>query len=182
MTVYRLVAAPVIAGMALAGQRDAFFILIFISLISDLVDGPIARWFGQTSRWGAKLDTIADACTVLAAILGLYLFEWATLQPELPWLYLFLVTYAAATFTSLAKFGVFPAYHLYSSKTAAFGAGVFFFYLYFFGYSRALFLGVVALGVIANLESLAVTLRLKAFRSDIDSLLFMRGRKRYDDG
>jgi phosphatidylglycerophosphate synthase len=44
-------------------------------LVSDLVDGPIARFFGQGSRIGAKLDTIADACTVLAVILGLYVFE-----------------------------------------------------------------------------------------------------------
>ena len=32
--------------MALEGRRDAFFILVVISLITDLVDGPIARLGG----------------------------------------------------------------------------------------------------------------------------------------
>ncbi len=168
--------------MALDGQRDAFFVLIIISLVSDLVDGPIARWFGQVTRLGAKLDTVADGCTVLAAILGLYLFEGETLRPELPWLYLFLASYGAAAVTSLSKFGVLPAYHLYLSKTAAFCAGAFFIWLYLIDYSRPFFLAVVSLGVLANLESLLVTLRLKRFRSDVASLFYLRVHERDGDG
>ena len=164
--------------MALEGSRDAFFVLIIISIGSDLIDGPIARWLDQVSEIGAKLDTIADACTVLATILGLYLFERATLQPELPWLYLFLASYAAAAIACLAKFGVLPAYHLYLSKTAAFLAGAFIVWLYVVDYSRQFFLAVMGLGLLANFESLLTTLRLKRFRTDIGSLFFLSARQR----
>jgi len=182
LTVYRLAAAPVAAWTALLGHRDAFFVLIIISLASDLVDGPIARWLGQDSEIGAKLDTIADACTLLAGILGLYVFEGNALRPELPWLYLFLASYGAAAIACLVKFGGLPAYHLYLSKTAAFCAGAFFVWLYAAGYSRQFFLVVVSLGVLANFESLLVTLRLKRFRSDIGSLFFLSARDRDGDG
>ncbi|MCT2398307.1 CDP-alcohol phosphatidyltransferase family protein [Novosphingobium mangrovi (ex Huang et al. 2023)] len=181
MTIYRLAAAPVAAGMALAGHRDAFFILIIISLVSDLIDGPIARRLGQVSENGARMDTIADACTVLAGLLGLYLFEANTLRPELPWIIVFLASYAAAAATCLAKFGGLPAYHLYTSKTAAFGSGAFVVWLYAIGYSRGLFLAVLGIGVLANVESLLTTLRLKRFRADIGSLFFLSADERGSD-
>lgn len=168
--------------MALAGNRDAFFVLIIVSFVSDLIDGPIARWSGQESEIGAKLDTIADACTVLVALLGLYLFEGGALRPELPWLYLFLASYGAAAIACLTKFGVLPAYHLYLSKTAEFCAGAFVVWLYMVDYSRQFFLFTVSIGVLANFESLLATLRLKRFRSDIGSLFFLSARERDREG
>ncbi len=176
----RLAAAPVTAWLAAAGQRDAFFILLGLSLLTDLVDGPLARWLGQESRLGAKLDTIADACTLLAGIFGLFIFEGHNLGSERAWLYLFLASYAAAALASLAKFGGLPAYHLYLSKTAAFCAAVFFAWLYLIDYSRQIFLVVVVLGILANIESLLVTLRLRRFRTDITSI-FAAGRHARDD-
>ena len=182
LTVYRLAAAPVAAWMALQGNRDAFFVLIIISIVSDLVDGPIARWLGQDLEFGAKLDFIADASTVLAAILGLYVFERDVLRPELPWICLFLASYVAAAITCLAKFGGLPAYHLYLSKTAALCAGPFLVWLYVVDYSRLFFLAVMSLGTLANFESLLATLRLKRFRSDIGSLFFLSPEEGDDEG
>ena len=178
LTAYRLAAAPVAAWMAIGGNRDAFFVLIIISFITDLVDGPIARWMGQETEFGAKLDTIADSCTVLAGILGLYLLEFEDLRPDLPWLYLFLATYGAAAIACLAKFGRPPAYHLYLSKTAEFCAGAFIVWLYAVGYSRQFFLALLCVGTLANLESLLTTLRLKRYRTDVGSLLRLKNQER----
>jgi len=182
LTVYRLAAAPVAAWMAFEGKRDAFFILIIVSFVSDLVDGPIARWMHQESEFGAKLDTVADASTVLAGIFGLYIFELDILRPELSWLYLFLASYALAAIACLAKFGRLPAYHLYLSKTAEFCAGAFIIWLYLIDYSPQFFLALVSLGVLANLESVLATLRLKRFRTDIGSLFLLRAGEREGDG
>lgn len=176
LTLYRIGAAPVAAAMALAGHRDAFFILLILSLASDLVDGPIARWSGQASEYGAMLDTVADGATLLTAILGLWLFEADTLRPEIPWLGLFLACYGTAALACLVKFGSLPAYHLYLSKAGALGSGGFIVWLYLAGYSRPFFLALVAVGVAANIESLLVTLRLRQFRADVGSLFFLRGK------
>lgn len=174
LTIYRLAAAPVAAGVALAGHRDAFFVLLIVSLITDLIDGPLARRLGQVTELGAKLDTIADSCTVIAGIFGLYLLDRAVFRPELPALYVFLASYAAAALACLVKFRVLPAYHLYTSKLAAFWSGVFFIWLYAFGYSPAFFVSLLALGVLANVESLLSTWRLKRFQTDIGSLFRIR--------
>ncbi|RYH05936.1 CDP-alcohol phosphatidyltransferase family protein [Tropicimonas sp. IMCC6043] len=173
LSLYRLTAAPIAAWMALTGNREAFFVLIVISLVSDLLDGPIARYLGQESVFGARLDTIADACTVLAGILGIFLFEGENIRPEMPWLYVFLAGYALAAIVSLAKFRVLPSYHLYSSKTAAVFSGVFFLWLFMFGYSRPFFLFVLGIGVLASIESLMVTLVTERFRSDIGSVFLV---------
>jgi cardiolipin synthase (CMP-forming) len=180
LSFYRLAAAPVAVWMALEGWRDAFFVLVIISLVSDLVDGPIARFFGQGSGIGARLDTIADACTLLAGLLGLYVLEGHNFEPELAWLFLFLASYAAAAITALVKFGTLPAYHLYLSKAGALCAGVFFVWLYLSGFSRPFFLVAVGLGFLANVESLIVTLCLARFRADIGSLFSLSGQARDD--
>ncbi|MDJ0979890.1 MAG: CDP-alcohol phosphatidyltransferase family protein [Erythrobacter sp.] len=173
-TFYRIAAAPVIAAMALAGQRDAFFILLIVSYFTDLVDGPIARWLGKASRSGARLDTIADASTTLAALLGVFLFERRFLEPDAAWLYAFFASYAAAAAACLLRFRRLPAYHLFSAKAAAFLAAVFVIWLYLFGFSRPFLLTVVSLGVLANLESVLTTIRLSRFRSDLGSVVLLR--------
>ncbi len=178
LTIYRIAAAPVAATLAVIGYRDAFFILIIISLITDLVDGPLARWSGENTETGAKLDTIADGCTLLAGVLGLYLFEITNLRPELPWLGLFLVSYCIAALACLARFRTLPAYHLYLSKAAALCSGLFFVWLYVAGYSQQFLVALVGIGLLANLESLAVTLRLKHFRSDVRSVFLLPAENR----
>ena len=171
LTYYRIAAAPVIAGLAIAGARDAFFILLIISLVTDAIDGPISRYTGTTSRRGARLDTIADGMTTVVGLLGLYLFERSAIAPEKVWLQVFLASYVAAGIVCFAKFRVLPAYHLYLSKLGAVLAGLFVVWLYLFDYSREFLIAVVAVGVLANVESILATLRLKTFRADIGTAL-----------
>ncbi len=170
MTLYRLAAAPAAAGLALAGYRDAFFAVIVISLLSDLLDGPIARWLKQESSDGAWLDTIADGGTVLAGLLGVYLFEGDSIRPDMAWLLAFLASYAGAAGLSLIKFGGLPAFHLYTSKLAAVGSGVFFVWLFVLGYSQAVFIAAICLGIVANAESMLVSLLIRSLRTDIHSV------------
>ncbi len=176
LTWYRIVAAPIIALLAVLGHRNAFFILLIVSLASDLLDGPLARWSGKATPRGAKLDTIGDGLTTLVGLLGLYIFERQTFQLELPWLYVFLATYVAAAFVCFAKFRELPAYHLYLSKLGAVLAGLFIVWLYLIGYSRLFLIGVLSVGILANLESLLATLKLKNFQADIGSILLLRKR------
>ncbi len=175
-TIYRIAAAPVIAGLALAGLRDAFFVALIVSLATDLIDGPLARWLGTASERGARLDTIADGATTLVALLGIGLFERHTLQPEMPWLIAFLVSYAAAAAACVIRFRRLPAYHLYLSKLSAVLAAVFVISLYALGYSQVFLIAVLSVGILANLELVIVTIRLRKFCSDLGSVLLVKGR------
>lgn len=178
LSLYRIMAAPIAVWMALAGAREAYFILIIVSFASDLVDGPIARRLGKVSSSGAMLDTIADSLTLLAGFVGIFVFERPNLLPEIPWIFVFMASYAAAAITAMVKFRVLPAYHLYLSKAASFLAGVFIVWLFLVGFSRHFFLAVVSIGVLANLESVAATLALKRFRSDIRSVFLILVHRR----
>jgi len=173
LTWFRIGAAPSIAWVAMEGWRDAFYILLIVSLVSDLVDGPLARRLGQQSAHGARLDTWADGLTLLAGLAGLFMLESELFRPQAGWLLGFLLTYALAAATCLIKFWRLPAYHLYSAKAAALLSGIFVVWLYAFGFSRGLLIGTLFLGMAANLESVLVTLRLRAFRTNMRSLLLV---------
>jgi len=60
---YRLIMAPVLALLALTRHEEPFVVLIIISLITDILDGLIARGFQIQTSFGAKLDSIADDAT-----------------------------------------------------------------------------------------------------------------------
>ena len=55
ISLYRLLAFPVILFMALTGRENWFVILICISLVSDIFDGSIARLFKLQTNFGAAL-------------------------------------------------------------------------------------------------------------------------------
>ena len=69
LTVLRLLMIPLILWLALA--REAYLaaaIVLFLSGVTDVVDGLIARKFHMTSNVGRILDPAADKLTQLAAL------------------------------------------------------------------------------------------------------------------
>lgn len=59
---------------------DWFYILYLLCGLTDMIDGTIARKTNTASRFGARLDTIADFIFVVAALVKLlpvmYLPKW----------------------------------------------------------------------------------------------------------
>jgi len=70
LSAYRLAMAPVLTGLALTGREKPFVFLIVVSLITNIMDGLIARAFRLQSQFGAKLDSIVDDATYVAAFTG----------------------------------------------------------------------------------------------------------------
>ena len=69
----RLGLVPVLGWLAASGEDVLFLWVLGVCLISDALDGYLARKLNQTSELGAKLDSWGDALTYAAMILGLYL-------------------------------------------------------------------------------------------------------------
>ncbi len=63
ITVCRIALAPVMLVLAWKGSEHAFLACLVVSLISDIVDGQIARRMNLTSEFGSKLDSWADMLT-----------------------------------------------------------------------------------------------------------------------
>ena len=70
-TSLRMVAAPVVMALLLAGSYDASAIVFALAAATDWFDGRLARRWGVASSFGAFLDTTADKVLVATALIGL---------------------------------------------------------------------------------------------------------------
>lgn len=71
LSLSRLVAAP-ICGWLLLGERDVAALGLYgLAVVTDLVDGPLARRLGQESNFGALLDHGSDALFVVLGLAAL---------------------------------------------------------------------------------------------------------------
>ena len=82
LTVSRILLAGLFLGVSLSGESVLAFWIFVTAAVTDMVDGAIARLFGQKTRTGAFLDPVADKILmafgfVVAAVQG-YLPVWLT--------------------------------------------------------------------------------------------------------
>jgi CDP-diacylglycerol--glycerol-3-phosphate 3-phosphatidyltransferase len=82
----RILLAPVVMALVLAGSDTAAAIVFAIAAATDWVDGRLARRWGVTTRLGAFLDTTADKLLVTTALIALVAVDRAS-----PWVALIIV-------------------------------------------------------------------------------------------
>ncbi len=178
LSFYRLLVFPVILILALTGYPRAFAVLIIISLVTDVLDGLIARMMNQKTEFGARLDSIADIGTYFLVFLGIGLFKWDHFEPHLLSFSLFLGLLMLAILLSLTKFGRFPSLHLYSWKIGGYIQGLFFFVLFAFGFYAPFYYFMIIWGILAFLEHIIIQLIIPEMRSNAKGLYWvLRERK-----
>lgn len=176
---YRVAAAPVLIGLALGDERTLFIVLLCVSFATDVLDGLVARAWNLTSALGARLDTIGDELTFLAALVGVFQFEYAALQPHIAMLYVFLGFLGLATAIPIIRFKKMPSFHLYSFKATAAFQGILIVTLLVFGFNVPLYYFVMGFGILACLEAIAVSMVINEPIANARSLVWvLRHRKR----
>ena len=80
LTALRLLSAGPCAWLAAIGQWPAAAVLFTLAVVTDLLDGPLARRLGQTSAFGGVADHATDAVFVTVVLAGL-----ASVTP-VPWI------------------------------------------------------------------------------------------------
>ena len=166
----RLALAPLLIAFAITEQRTPFIVFLCVSFVSDVVDGLIARSFNQCTKLGARLDSAADELTYIAAVVGVFQFEYEVIRSYGLAFYLFLILLFLATIFPIVKFRATSSYHLYSFKANALFQALFFLDIFVFGFHPYLYYFVMMFGICACLESLAVTLVLDQPMSNVKSL------------
>src|SRR5690625_1297693 len=156
ISLYRLLVSPVILYLALTGQEKWFAILLVISLISDIIDGNIARIWNIKTNFGAALDNLADVCTFALALLWIVLFKWEAIEPLAWLLYLFLGVFVLSYFVGFYRFKKIPGLHLFSAVAAGYLQGFFFFVLFVWGFYPWLYYLSVGWVVLAYIEKILV--------------------------
>jgi CDP-diacylglycerol---glycerol-3-phosphate 3-phosphatidyltransferase len=168
ISMFRLVCAPFLVLAGLAKTPMLFFAILALMLLSDALDGFLARRWNQTSVLGAKLDSYGDYATYMAVTFGAWL-QW----PERIERETFVILFAVAVFilpalVSIIKFHRFASYHTLITKVAAVLMSLAIFALLLFDRSWPLYIAVTVLSIEA-VENIAITLSLKEPRTDISS-------------
>ncbi|WP_282036325.1 CDP-alcohol phosphatidyltransferase family protein [Saccharicrinis aurantiacus] len=173
ISLYRLLVFPVILVMALTGEESIFVTLLCISLVSDVLDGNIARYFKLQTNFGAALDNLADICTYAMALLGLFIFKWTEIEPHALILYIFLTVFVLSYFVSFFRFGKIPGLHLYSAVSAGYVQSIFFFILFVFGFYPWMYYLAVGWGAIAYTEKILVLFKLDDIKIGVKGLYWL---------
>ena len=173
LSFYRIVAFPFILFLVFTGNERLFSIFLCINLVTDILDGLIARAFKLQTRFGARLDSLADIGTYILAFCGIFKFKWQEISQSAIWMWLFLGVYCLTLVVSFAKFGKFPSLHLYSCKIGGYIQGIFFFVLFFSGYYSWLFKLALGWGVLSYLEEIIILLILPEMRSNSKGLYWV---------
>ncbi len=178
ISLYRLLAFPVILFMAVTNRENWFIILLSISLVSDALDGGIARYFKLQTNFGAALDNLADIFTYAMALLGIFVFKWTEIEPHATILYLFFTLFIISYIVAFARFGKIPGLHLYSAVSAGYLQSIFFFILFVFGFYPWMFYLVIGWGIIAYIEKIAVLFYLDDIKIGVKGLYWLMKEKR----
>jgi CDP-diacylglycerol--glycerol-3-phosphate 3-phosphatidyltransferase len=93
----------------------AFFIIYSICGLSDALDGFIARRTRTTSRFGAKLDSIADM--IMTGALLFLLYPVVNISKEIIiWIIIIGSIRLAAMIVAIIKYKTFASIHTYGNK------------------------------------------------------------------
>lgn len=98
-----------------------FFLVYTFCGFTDVLDGFIARRWNLTSRFGAKLDSIADLTFYAVMIAKVFPFMWRNVAKWI-WIIigtLFLIRLLSYTL-AWKKYGEFSAMHTYMNKASGF--------------------------------------------------------------
>jgi CDP-diacylglycerol--glycerol-3-phosphate 3-phosphatidyltransferase len=169
LSLARITAAPMMLVAAWYGHRLLFLWIAVFCMGSDIIDGKIARWLGQTSELGAQLDSWADLAMIVC---GPFCGWW--LRPELVHtealaLGAVLGGYGAALAVGYGKFGRLTSYHTRAATFSAYfvGAGAI---MAIAGGSTSLFRLGALLVAYAELEEVAISWVLPDWRANVPSL------------
>ena len=173
ITSYRLFIDPVILYFIISGKENLFAIFLVINLLSDALDGYIARRYKMETEIGARLDAFADNFTYVLAFVGILVFKMDDFRPYLVSFIIFISMLVLTVIVPLIKFRKFPSYHLYTTKTSGYIQAFFFICLFAIGFIAPLYYFMIGWGILGAIECIVINLIIPEIRSDIMGLYWV---------
>jgi phosphatidylglycerophosphate synthase len=170
ITSLRIAAVPVLCYLAWTGERQAFAWLLTAALISDIVDGLIARRFGLVSELGSFLDSLADLLTFFAAGYGFWRFFPEVVADQRPVIVLVLALWIGVSVLGVLRYGRLASFHTLLTRVCAYALGIFLVILFLHGFVTWLFWTAAALVVVSQAEELVLLLLLPKWTPNVRGL------------
>jgi phosphatidylglycerophosphate synthase len=169
LSLFRLVAAPLLLYLAWIGAAELFLGLLAISLLSDALDGYLARRWHQESELGTRLDSWGDLANYLLVPLCAWWLWPEIIRREFVIFWLVVANFTVPLLIALLKFHQIPSYHTWSAKFAAV-LMVPAIYLLFLEITSWPFRVAAITQLLMAIEEIAITLYLKRLQSNVRSL------------
>jgi cardiolipin synthase len=173
----RLVATPFLLYTAITSRAVLFKWLLAACLLSDILDGLVARVFDSRSELGARLDSMADMIVFAIGIFGLFAFQAEVLAEH--WVPLALVVglYVVEAAGALWRYGRISSFHTVLVRITAYSQGIFILSLFWFGYTAWVFYTMTVLSFLAYGEELALLFLLPEWATDVQGVYWVLRRK-----
>ena len=153
----RIALMPAVLSTAIGGSRRWFVVLLVTALLTDALDGFLARRLNAYSDLGRKLDSAADYLTMITGIAGIAMLWPDVMRRELPWVVAGLAAFFAVIVYGLVRLGRAPCYHTWASKFLAVACALSLVPL-LAEWTAVPFRAVMALLILCGVEELAIAL------------------------
>ena len=173
----RLLATPVLLWMVLSHRQELFKWLLLACLLSDILDGWIARAFDLRSKRGASLDSLADLLVALNMVLGLFVFQREFLAVHYREVLLVVGLFAIEAIAAIWRYGRISSFHTILNRIAAYAQGIFVMSLFLWGYQGWIFKPTVILSILSCCEEFVLLYLLPQWRSDVRGLYWVLSDK-----
>ncbi|MEI6464435.1 MAG: CDP-alcohol phosphatidyltransferase family protein [Verrucomicrobiota bacterium] len=124
ITATRMALTPAVLMVAVAGSKPWFVSLITATLLTDALDGYLARRLNARSDLGRKLDSAADYLTLTIGLAGIALLWPDIMRREMPWIVAALASFFAVIVVGFGRLGRAPCYHTWISKFGVVGCAL----------------------------------------------------------
>ena len=173
LSLYRLLVFPLILYFILTHRERLFVIFIAISLVTDVLDGAIARGFGLQTKIGAKLDSWADLGVFVLSFLAIFYFRLHDIQGFQWWFIAYLVCWFFSYLVVFVKFRGIIGLHTYMFKIGGYLQGGFLFVWFVFGFQAWLCYLALGWGILACLEEIIIILMINEPRTNVKGLYWI---------
>lgn len=175
----RIASVPVLLWLAWQGREEPFQWLLLAALISDILDGLIARTFKLMSDLGAMLDSIADALILVTAVYGVWVFRPGFVHEQGIWVLLVLGLWFLEMLVALWRYGRISSFHTYAVRVGAYALGIFVMVLLIWDYNPWIFGIAVTINLLAFVEEFVILWLLPEWTANVRGVYWiLRDRRR----
>jgi len=168
----RALMAPLMVALAFSGlpwTPEAIIAAMTIGLVSDFFDGIIARRLGVATPFLRRLDSQTDAAFWIAVLASAWILHPKALIAAAPWIALIVVLELLCYALSFARFGREISTHALLSKLWGLFLFAGFVSLILSGAAGPLFYAMIVVGVLSQLDVIAIVLLLPRWTNDVPS-------------
>jgi len=171
MAAGRAALGPILIAGQESGWNGAVLALIVITaLLSDIFDGILARRWSCDTPAVRLFDSMADTLFYLCVAAALWIGQPTVLTHYAALLIPLLALEAMRFGLDLAKFGKPASYHSYLAKAWGLVMAVGVVAVFWLQRANLILTVAMALGILCNLDGLAMSLMLPAWRKDVKTL------------